>query len=360
MNRHNAKYQLSNVEVQGVSLYFSPVTITIEKILPDGLPMQENWLVKQIDHVEQTPQGIILYHRSKDGVQEKLILENADLQEYFRKTYARAPFFRSRMQRLTGTLYFQLGLIALFFAGMACIAYFWVLPFAGEKIAMQFSREFEIKLGEEMYSSSLGSMRVDSNRTAILNEFFRELHYPVAYPVSITVVESEEINAFAIPGGHIVVYSGILERMRKPEQLAALLGHESAHIAERHSLRNLFRSLGRNLFLLLFMGNNSGLVTEVAGQLDALKGLQYSRTLEYEADDKGMDYMSKSRIDPSGMLRLMEMLQKETKGTELPGFLQTHPLHEDRIAAIRRKISGLSGGQSMSANARKLFHEIYE
>lgn len=360
MNRLIAKYQLSNGEVQEVALYFSLVTITLERILPEGSPLQENWLVKQIDRVEQTPQGIILYHRSKEGASEKLILEDAGVQEHFRKTYAHSPFFRSRMRRVTSTLYFQLGMLFLFFAGVVCVAYFWVLPFAGEKIAMRFSREFEIRLGEEMYSSSIGSMRVDSTRTSILNAFYSELHYPVAYPVYVTVVESEEINAFAIPGGHIIVYSGILERMRKPEQLAALLGHESAHIAARHSLRNLFRSLGRNMFLFLLLGNNSGLVTEVAGQLDALKGLQYSRTLEYEADEKGMEYMTKSRIDPLGMLRLMEMLQKETKGTELPGFLQTHPLHTDRIAAIKRKISDQVPGQSMSAKARKLFHELYE
>jgi predicted Zn-dependent protease len=360
MSGFKAYYRPSADVTKEAIVYLSPVTITIEVVDTSGELVHIHWLVKDIARLERPEGEWVLSNRGPHGGEAQLLLRDVALQQAFKKQYAGEVFFKNRLQRARRSVYVQLGFLFLLFSGAVTLAYFWLLPFLGEQIAMQFSKDFEISLGNELYSSAMRSMKEDTGRTAILNKFYKELHYPVDYPVSITVVESDEINAFAIPGGHIVVFSGILERMRRPEELAALLGHESSHVSQRHSLRNLFRSLGRSVFLLLVVGNESGLVSQVAGQLDALKGLQYSRTLEYEADEKGMSLMSKSNIDPSGMLRLMEMLQKEAKGSELPGFLQTHPVHADRIAAIQKNIKKLRSGKPMSALSQQLFHDLYE
>src|SRR5205823_5662759 len=134
-----------------------------------------------------------------------------------------------------------------------------------------------------------------------LNQFYKQLHYDVHYPVQITVVHSDEMNAFAIPGGHIVVYDAILETMKTPEELAALLAHEASHVALRHSLRNIFRSQARKMFLSLLMGNQASIVSVVVNNADELKGLEYSRSLETEADNNGIQLMANSNINVQGM-----------------------------------------------------------
>ena len=360
MSRHKAIFKLAGGTPRDVFIYLSPVTITIEIPGANGSVEQIDWLVKDIVQLDRLPHEWIFYSRDVQGAAGQLLIRDEHLQNECRRLYRGESFFKNRVQWARKSVYVQLGFLLLLFAGLASLAYFWLLPFLGERVALQFSKETEISLGNELYNSTVRSMKVDSNRTAIMNRFYATLNYSVGYPVHVTVVESDEINAFAIPGGHMVVYSGILERMRMPEELAALLGHEATHISQRHSLRNLFRSLGRSILLLLVLGNESGLIAQLAGQLDALKGLEYSRALEYEADEKGMALMSQSRIDASGMLRLMEMLQKETHGTELPGFLQTHPLHADRINAIQKNLARLAPGQPMSAVSQQLFHDLYE
>ena len=87
-----------------------------------------------------------------------------------------------------------------------------------------------------MYQSMMQGETIDKERTKLLQEFARSMQLSNNYPIKLTVVKNKEVNAYAIPGGNIVVYSGILKAMRSPDELAALLGHETAHINERHSL----------------------------------------------------------------------------------------------------------------------------
>jgi predicted Zn-dependent protease len=242
---------------------------------------------------------------------------------------------------------------------------------------MKFSKEREIALGEQMYQSLISGAKIDEHKTRAINDFYKALHYDIGYPVQITVVESNDVNAFAVPGGHIVVYDAILEGMKTPEELAALLGHEGSHVALRHSLRNIFRSMARKMFLLVVIGGDAGIAGYLADRADDLKGLEYSRALETEADDNGIILMRKSGLNPSGMMRLMELLQKESAGREPSALLSTHPVFESRIKNIRRNLEagddsrsrvarsengpGRSGDEvSASPEIRRLFHEIYE
>jgi predicted Zn-dependent protease len=173
-------------------------------------------------------------------------------------------------------------------------------------------------------------------------------------------VASGEVNAFAIPGGHIVVYDAILDNMKTPEELAALLGHEASHIALRHSLRTIFRSMARTMFLWLIMGNQHSVISTVISNADELKGLQYSRSLETDADNNGMQLMAKSGIDVKGMLRLMQLLQKESGKAEPAAFLSTHPVFKDRIQHIENQIHHLPATTTQNPRLKELFHSIYE
>jgi predicted Zn-dependent protease len=149
--------------------------------------------------------------------------------------------------------------------------------------------------------------------------------------------------------------------MKTPEELAALLAHESSHVALRHSLRNIFRSLARQMFLALIFGNESGMISVVVGHADELKGLQYSRALETEADDNGLQLMAKSHINVQGMLHLMQMLQKESSDNpQMPGILSTHPVFDERIDNIKQEIQRLPATPTENGELKKIFHAIYE
>ena len=224
---------------------------------------------------------------------------------------------------------------------------------------MNFPKETEIDLGNQMYESIKASYTIDERTTVALNEFYKELNYEVGYPVKITVVKSKDKNAFAIPGGNIVVFDSLLMAIKTPEQLAALLGHEASHIAYRHSLRQLFRSLASNMFLMMLVGNDSGIVTFLAENTDALNGLGYSRSLETDADNRGMELMTTRGLDPGGMLGLMRILQGSEGDEEPNSFLSTHPVFSARIKNIEEKINQQKTGNKSDQRLNAIFEQLF-
>ncbi|MFT4024657.1 MAG: M48 family metallopeptidase [Flavihumibacter sp.] len=203
--------------------------------------------------------------------------------------------------------------------------------------ALQFiSPQREAALGEMMFTNLVATEKTDDRATVLLNQFAAHLHLSEKYRLVFTVVNDTVVNAFAVPGGHIVVYKGILQKMQTPEELVALLGHESTHINERHSLRSMLRELTGGMMLSLVFGDLGSIGGAIAGRADMLQGLSYSRRLEEEADTQGMQRMTDNGIDPGGMAMLMDRLQTVEEGQRLPGFLSTHPLTTDRKAAALR------------------------
>jgi len=199
--------------------------------------------------------------------------------------------------------------------------------------------EYEKQLGEQMHNSTVPQTLVDERRTAIMQNFANQLQLSEVYPVKITVLRSREVNAYAIPGGHIVVYTGLLNQMQHYEELVALLGHEVSHINQRHTTRTILKSLSTRLFLILFMD-----VSQVGGILllnaDRLRSLSYSRSLEQEADEEGLKIMQRNNVDVNGMLDMFNRL-KTADTTDVPSFLNTHPLTDKRIRYTKAHIADM-------------------
>ena len=357
-------YRAGFTDVSGrqypAEIFLSSVTITIRIRDDQGKVKDIYWLAARVKRDESINYETRLQYQVENGI-EQLKVTDASLDHALKKQFRSYSFSgassyhqffasgRTRFFLITGIV------LAILFS-----AYMWLLPWIGERIAMRFSKETEIELGESMFRSVMTEYEVDEVKTREINLFFQQLHFQTGYPVQITVVKSKQLNAFAIPGGHIVVYDQILKGMNKPEELAALLGHEAAHIAQRHSLRSLFRGLARQLFITLIVGNDSGLISYLANNADALKGLQYSRSLETEADNKGMAMMADQQIDPSGMADLMKLLQQETSGDhqEPVAFLSTHPVFKDRIENIRQQIKHYRVNFSHSAELKASFDKL--
>ena len=288
---YSATYHTAAGHYYQATVFLSAVTVTIRYIDEENREKDVYWLTKDIIAFNKQIIGGELQYRNNKGETERLGIRDQQLIHALQKVLSHHRVFDKAHNRVLGNIWVKLAIIAGIILLLLVGVYLWLVPVLGERMAKGFSKEAEINMGEQMYQSVKQQYRIDAKKTAILNDFYKQLHYDVGYPVSITVVESNEMNAFAIPGGHIVVYDAILDQMKTPEELAALLGHEASHIALRHSLRNIFRSMARQMFISLIVGDQSGIASVVVNNADALKGLQYSRSLETDADDNGLQLM---------------------------------------------------------------------
>ncbi len=159
----------------------------------------------------------------------------------------------------------------------------------------------EISLGNEFYSSFTANEEIDSTETFILQKFTNDLKLSDQYPIRVTVVKDSVVNAFALPGGHLVVYSGIIKQMENPKELVALLSHEASHVNKRHSLKSILSRLTSSFIVSLFTKDINGMSKGLIDNVNMLRVLSYSRELETEADNEGMKLMVRNNVNPAGM-----------------------------------------------------------
>lgn len=162
-------------------------------------------------------------------------------------------------------------------------------------------------------------------------------------PWEFTLLDSDVINAFAMPGGKVFISRGLAERMTNEAQLAGVLGHEIGHVTARHINDQIAREQGANIFAQVagvFAGEAGGVVAAAAPVVINYGGsavlLKYSRDQESEADSLGMRYMVKAGYNPVAQRQVMEILHKASKADGGPGgeFFATHPYPETRITRI--------------------------
>ena len=165
-------------------------------------------------------------------------------------------------------------------------------------------------------------------------------------PFTIKVVDSEDVNAFALPGGFFFVNSGLILKAETEAELAGVMSHEIAHVAARHGTRQATRGEVMNLasIPLIFMGGWAGYgARQAAGVLLPVGFLTFSRGFESEADLLGLQYMYKTGYDPGAFVDFFEKIQsleKKKPGTMAKVF-STHPLTEDRIGTAQKNIQEL-------------------
>lgn len=160
-----------------------------------------------------------------------------------------------------------------------------------------------------------------------------------------TLIDSDIINAFALPGERVFMSRGLADKMTSEAQLAGVLGHEIGHVMARHTAERIGQAqVGQGLLTVggLFAGNSQGgQIGMQAGQL--LVGgtlLKFSRAQESEADLLGMRYMAEAGYNPRGQLEVMQILKAAAGGGSQPEWMSTHPLPDTRITDIQNLLSG--------------------
>ena len=213
-----------------------------------------------------------------------------------------------------------------------------------------YSLEKEIALGKAMSQQVEQQSRLVQD--PVIGEYVNRVGQNIVrnsdaqVPFTIKVLDSDEVNAFALPGGFFYVNSGLILAADTEAELAGVMAHEIAHVAARHGTRQATKAeLANWLSLpLIFLGGPLGYgIQSAAGLLIPMKFLQFSRADEREADYLGLQYLYKAGYDPQSFVDFFEELQAKEKsrpGTMAKAF-STHPMMGDRITASEAEIKSI-------------------
>ncbi len=219
----------------------------------------------------------------------------------------------------------------------------------GGKTSLIFiGTEQEVSIGNEMDASIRAENRflndplwqeyVDNIGRKIVNVCDRkDLTYHFA------VIDSNMVNAFATPGGNIFLYTGLLKQMDSEAELAAVMSHEISHVVARHGIKRLQAAMGVSILEQLVFGNDPGALKVAVDVGLGLTFASYSRENENEADNFGIQYMTKAGYDPKGAITMFEKLASMSQGD--PNFFEklsmSHPETQERISNSKALIESL-------------------
>jgi predicted Zn-dependent protease len=219
-------------------------------------------------------------------------------------------------------------------------------PFA---VGCSISENQELELGRKshaQFEKQFGGLYPDSRVQQYVNSVGQTVAHYAGRPNldwQFAVVNSDTPNAFAVPGGYIYITRGLLFRLNNEAELAGVLGHESGHIALRHSVKQIERaqtaqglSAVAGIVGAFFGIGGVGDVTQIVASLTLMK---YSRDQEKQADLSGLKYVTEAGYNPRGMVEVMQVLQTAGGGSKKsPDFLSTHPNPGNRIEYLSSAI----------------------
>lgn len=228
---------------------------------------------------------------------------------------------------------------------------------AATTAACGVSRQQEVEIGRT-YAAQLNQelpLVQDATVLRYINALGGEIaaHGKREFGYTFYVVNSDVINAFALPGGYVYINRGVIERSDNLAELAGVMAHEIGHVEERHGAEQIERAqqanLGINLAYIL-MGRPPGQLEQAAIQVGGSAVFAgYSRGAENEADNVAVRLMTRANLDPNGLITFFKELlnDAERDPSQLEQWFSTHPLTEERIANVRQEIErmGLTQAQ---------------
>ncbi|HEX5128384.1 MAG TPA: M48 family metalloprotease [Usitatibacter sp.] len=241
----------------------------------------------------------------------------------------------------------------------------------------EFTPEQEIELGNGITAGILGAVKLDSN--ANLQRYVNRVGRWVAMhsaradlPWQFGVIDGDSINAFAMPGGRVLVSVGLVKRLGSEAELAAVLAHEIAHVVLKHQLTAIQSSLNSDAWAGIGKdiageaigrrgGDAFGLKSAAANMgVDAVKNGVFLRPLdrgmEYEADRLGVVLAARAGYDPYGLASVMQMLAQQKGDGSGADIFSTHPSPTDRLGELEKFVPtvGVSSGQSVEGRFRQV------
>lgn len=232
-----------------------------------------------------------------------------------------------------------------------------------------YSLEKEIQLGRQLAADVEKNAKIVDD--PVIAEYVNRIGQNIVnnsdakVPFTIKVIDSDEVNAFALPGGYFFVNTGLIELAQDEAELAGVMAHEIAHVAARHGTRSATRAqlVQYASIPLLFIGGWAGYgIQQAANFAIPMTMLKFSREFEHQADFLGVQYLYKAGYDPAAMVQFFERLkamQKRNKNAIAKAF-SSHPLTKSRIKEVQKTIDQLLPEQPEYAVSSSEFDEVKE
>jgi predicted Zn-dependent protease len=223
-----------------------------------------------------------------------------------------------------------------------------------------YSIEKEIALGQQFAAQV--DMQLPLVNDPVITEYVNRLGQNLAlnsdskFPFTIKVVASDEINAFALPGGFLYVNIGVVKTADNEAELAGVMAHEIAHVAARHALENMSKSqlLSLGALPLIFIGGPLGDLGRMGAELGlATVFFKFSRGAEKEADELGAQYLWASGYDPESLVTFFEKLAAREHQVKVSKLFRSHPTTPDRIKDARKLIAQFPDRETYTVNTRE-------
>ena len=277
--------------------------------------------------------GLVICCRDKRLLKDSLLMGNKRSGAQASSVRRALRVDRSFLLVIFGALFLGLGLLMFFRVAIV------------RHIAKQVPFSYEEQLGRPLYETLLltNNLIEDPQLEADLEQVFKPLREVIAneeVELKIHLIEDSVVNAYALPGGHIVLNTGLLLKAKNWAEVQGVLAHEIGHVTERHHLRNIIGVFSVTTLAWYLVGDISVLSSIVANTAMELEDLKYSRDFEREADEKAWEFLTKARINPKGLVSFFDQISStdEHKHQHLEELWSTHPLPEDRAQKILDKI----------------------
>ena len=241
-------------------------------------------------------------------------------------------------------------------------------PATGRKEMHLFDEKYEISLGNKLVKEMISQTKMidDPEALAYVTEIGERLaatSHRGYLDYKFYIIDSEDINAYALLGGHIFVNKGLLDSFTEAE-LAFVLAHEVGHICARHGIKRFEKAFGLQLVMAILGGaTNQKAIGDMIGEVDKYVSLGFSRKDEYLADSLGVTYGYQAGFDPKASLlvfKRFEEIEKEYGSAAMPVFLRSHPKPKDRYTEANIKIKELMSTNTTDSSSKiKNFRKGY-
>jgi Zn-dependent protease with chaperone function len=280
------------------------------------------------------PQQLTLYLKDPALIRSFRSSAPGDMTKHLDETAATVRRKRSRNRTVWALLVLLIGSLALVAWLSSDVLVAWAVG--------RIPPEWEQQLGQSAYQDFLRQQTVMKEGPSVtaVNEISQRLIDQIPknpYAFEISVVKNDVVNAFALPGGYVVVFTGLLEQAKSGEEVAGVLSHEFTHVLERHGLERIVKQMGLVAVVGIILGDQQGLARIVRQVGVELLSLKFGRTQETEADVSGLQLLHRAHIDPAGMITFFQRLSEEEQGRV--EWLSSHPMSAARAERLKKEIA---------------------
>lgn len=325
------------------------VTFGERSLCIEGFGYDHQWDYQALNHIEKTNSHFSIT-KGEEFPFETISFDDAQAYACFQKIASASEVLQDahlQFEQAGNKAYaFAVVGIGIFLA----VFHFLIIPFSIKIITENFPTDMEAKLGESYMAIATQYGIIDEQKTAALSEFAHQINFDTNYDLQFYVVTSDLINAFALPGGKIVLFTALVDSMTNYHQLISLMGHETGHVELRHSLQSIFKEQSYSVIFNAISGGNSKIINSYLDVASSLNSLHSSRSHEQQADEYALKILTLNQADPQGIVELFEILSSGNESSLIPDILSTHPSPKNRIKELKNQIQQLNENQIIVKN----------